>query len=79
MPLLEEGGVDGFIGREVLPYAADAWVAPTSVRIGYEINFTSHFYKPPEMRSLEEIRADILVTERETEGLLEEIVGSEQG
>jgi len=28
------------------------------------------------MRSLEEIRADILSLEKETEGLLEEIIGS---
>jgi type I restriction enzyme M protein len=76
VPLLEESGVEGFIRREVLPYAADAWIVPASIRIGYEINFTRHFYKPVEMRTLEEIRADILAVERETEGLLEEIVGS---
>ena len=32
-------------------------------------------YKPQPLRSLEEIRAAILVLERETEGLLTEIVG----
>ena len=47
-------------------------------RVGYEINFTRHFYKPVELRPLEEIRADILAVERETEGLLGEIVGSEK-
>jgi type I restriction enzyme M protein len=31
------------------------------------------------MRTLEEIRADILALEKETEGLLEEIVGSNGG
>jgi type I restriction enzyme M protein len=76
VPLLEEGGVDGFIRREVLPYAPDAWVVPTSIKVGYEINFTRHFYKPVELRSLKEIRDDILAVERETEGLLEEIVGA---
>jgi type I restriction enzyme M protein len=75
VPLLGEGGVEGFIRREVLPYAADAWIVPTSIKIGYEINFTRHFFKPVELRDLEEIRADILAVERETEGLLEEIVG----
>ena len=30
------------------------------MRVGYEINFNRHFYKPQPMRSLEEIRADIL-------------------
>ena len=74
VPLLHEGGIEAFIGREVLPYAPDAWYAPDSVKIGYEISFTRHFYKPQPLRPLEEIRADILALERETEGLLAEIV-----
>ena len=59
-----------------LPYAPDAWYAPEKVKTGYEISFTRYFYKPQPLRTLEEIRADILAVERETEGLLEEIVGS---
>jgi type I restriction enzyme M protein len=78
VPLLEGGGVEGFIRREVLPYAPDAWIVPTSIKIGYELNFTRHFYKPVELRSLEEIRADILAVELETEGLLEEVVELEE-
>ena len=78
VPLLEEGGVEAFLRREVLPYSPDAWYAPDSVKIGYEISFTRHFYKPPPLRSLEEIRADILALERETEGLLSGIIGSEE-
>ena len=75
VPLLEEGGIEAFLRREVLPYAPDAWYAPGSVKVGYEISFTRHFYKPQPLRPLEEIRADILAVERETEGLLAEIVG----
>ena len=75
VPLLEQGGVEAFLRREVLPYAADAWHVPGSVKIGYEISFTRYFYKPPPMRSLEEIRTDILALEQETDGLLEEIIG----
>ena len=78
VPLMEEGGVEGFIRREVQPYAPDAWLVPSSIKIGYEINFTRHFYKPVELRPLEQIRADILAVERETEGLVEQIVGSEK-
>ena len=47
----------------------------SSVKIGYEVSFTRYFYKPQPLRTLEEIRADILALERETEGLLAEIVG----
>ena len=59
----------------MLPYAPDAWYVPDSVKTGYEISFTRHFYKPQPLRPLEEIRADILALEQETEGLLGEIVG----
>ena len=75
IPLLEEGGIEAFLKREVLPYAPDAWYVPDSVKIGYEISFTRYFYKPEPLRPLEEIRADILALERETEGLLDEIIG----
>ena len=63
IPLQEGGGIEAFLGREVLPYAADAWYQPDSVRIGYEISFTRYFYKPQPMRTLEEIGADILALE----------------
>jgi len=75
VPLLEEGGIEAFIRREVSPHAPDAWFDADSVKIGYEINFNRYFYKPTPLRPLEEIRADILALEQETEGLLMEIVG----
>lgn len=75
VPLLEEGGIEAFIQREVLPYAADAWIDESSIKTGYEISFTRYFYKPQPLRSLEEIRADILALEKETDGLLDEIIG----
>ena len=75
VPLLEEGGVEAFIRREVLPYATDAWYVPDSIKTGYEISFTRHFYKPKPLRKLEEIRSDILELERGTEGLLAKVIG----
>ncbi len=75
IPLLEEGGIDAFLRREALPYAPDAWYDPASVKVGYEISFTRYFYKPQPLRPLEEIRADIMGLEGETEGLLGEVIG----
>jgi type I restriction enzyme M protein len=75
VPLTEPGGVDAFIKREVLPYAPDAWYDAASIKIGYEVSFTRYFYRPQPLRSLEEISADILALEKETEGLLGEIIG----
>ncbi len=74
IPLLEPGGIDAFLRREVLPYAPDAWYDPASVRTGYEISFTRYFYKPQPLRALAEIRAAILALEQETEGLLGQIL-----
>ena len=74
IPLQEAGGIEAFLRREVLPYAADAWFQADNVKVGYEISFTRYFYKPKPMRSLQEIWADILALEKETEGLLGEIL-----
>ena len=74
IPLLEDGGVDAFLRREVLPYADDAWYTPTSVKVGYEISFNRYFYKPQPMRSLDEITAEIIALERQSEGLFAEIL-----
>ena len=74
MPLLEDGGVEAFLRREVLPYAQDAWLDETKTQVGYEVSFTRHFYKPQALRTLEEIAADIVAAEKEAEGLLEGLV-----
>ncbi len=74
VPLLEEGGIQAFIEREVLPHVPDAWVQSDKTQIGYEISFTRYFYKPKSMRTLEEIRRDIEALERETDGLLDEVL-----
>jgi len=73
IPLLEEGGIEAFIRREVLPYTPDAWLVEADTKIGYEVSFTRHFYQPPQLRTLAQISADILALEQETEGLLHEI------
>ena len=56
-------------------YINGSWCGADSVKIGYEISFTRHFYKPQPLRSLKEIRADLLTLESGAAGLLEEIVG----
>ena len=77
IPLLYDGGIEGFLMDEVIPYVPDgrAWYNPSTVKVGYEISFTRHFYKPEPMRPLSEIMADIRELERESEGLLAEIMG----
>jgi type I restriction enzyme M protein len=79
VPLLEEGGIEAFVRREVLPYTPDAWIKEDATRIGYEISFTRHFYKPQPLRTLEEISADILAVEKEAEGLLDGLLKGARG
>ena len=74
VPLLEEGGIEAFFRREVLPHVPDAWIVPEKTQVGYEISFTRYFYKPKEMRTLNEIRRDIEGLEKETVGLLDEVL-----
>jgi type I restriction enzyme M protein len=74
IPLLEEGGIEAFFSREVLPYTSDAWIKQDATKVGYEVSFTRHFYKPQPLRTLEEIRADIMAVEKEAEGLLEDLL-----
>ncbi len=76
VPLLEAGGIEAFIRREVLPYTPDAWIKEEATKIGYEVSFTRHFYKPQPLRTLEEISADILAIEKEAEGLLDGLLKS---
>jgi len=72
--LLEKDGIEGFFKREVLTYVPDAWIDSSKTKLGYEISFTRYFYKPVKLRTLEEIQKDIFTLEKETEGILEDIV-----
>jgi len=74
VPLLEPGGIEAFFQREVLPHVPDAWIDPDGTKVGYEISFTRYFYQPKPLRTLEEIRADILAVQNEAEGLLDELL-----
>ncbi len=74
VPLLEDGGIEAFLRREVLPHVPDAWIDESATKVGYEMSFTRYFYKPQPLRTLEDIRADIEALEKESEGLLEEIL-----
>jgi type I restriction enzyme M protein len=75
VPLLEQGGIQSFVRREVLPFVPDAWIDEKATKVGYEISFTRYFYKPQPLRSLNEISADILALQKEAEGMLDKIIG----
>lgn len=73
IPLLMD--MDEYMEKEVLPHVPDAWIDHSKTNVGYEINFTKYFYQYKPLRSLEEIRADIMALEQETDGLLKSVIG----
>ena len=75
VPFSYEGGIAAFIENEVKPYSLDAFIKPGTEKVGYELSFTKYFYKPVQLRTLAEISADIRAIEKETDGLLDEIIG----
>ena len=75
VPFSYAGGIEAFIENEVRPYAPLAFIKPGTEKIGYELSFTKYFYQPVQLRTLEEITADIRAIEAETDGLLDEIIG----
>ncbi len=74
--------MEAYFAREVLPHVPDAWINKAirddkdgkTGKVGYEINFNRYFYKYIPPRPLEEIKSEIMALERETEGLLQEIL-----
>jgi len=60
--------------REVRPHVDDAWMTIEKTVIGYEISFNKYFYQHKPLRSLQEVTAEILTLETETEGLLKRLV-----
>jgi len=75
IPFTYEGGIDAFIRDEVLTYAPDAYVDEKKTQIGYEISFTKYFYKPVKLREMADILADLCVLEKETGGMMADIMG----
>jgi len=55
--------IEEYFEREVLPHLPDAWIDEKKTKTGYEINFTKYFYEFKPLRSLAEIKADILALE----------------
>ena len=72
VPLKED--VTKYFKHEVLPHLPDAWIDDSKTKIGYEINFTKYFYQYKPLRSLEEIKKDILALEEETVDMIKEVI-----
>lgn len=77
VPLKED--IHTYFIREVRPHVDEAWIAIDKTVIGYEISFNKYFYQHKPLRNLEEVTAEILALEAETEGLLKQLVSFVSG
>jgi type I restriction enzyme M protein len=75
VPFTYEGGIDAFMKNEVLSYAPDSFVDDKKTTIGYEVSFTKYFYKPVELRDMGDILESLADLDRQTEGMVSEILG----
>ena len=69
-----EQDIDDYYDREVKPHLPNSWMDRNKDKVGYEINFTKYFYKYKPLRSLEEITEDLMELDKETDGLMKEIM-----
>lgn len=74
IPLKEDQ--KAYMEKEILPHVSDAWIDDSKTNVGYELNFTKYFYEYKPLRSLSEIRADILALEAETDSLIKNVIVS---
>jgi len=72
VPLKEN--IHHYFLKEVKPHVEEAWINLDATKIGYEISFNKYFYQHKPLRSLEEVSADILALEAESDGLIREIL-----
>lgn len=63
-----------FFKREVMPYVEDAWLNIPATKIGCEISFNKHFYRPVPLRSLADNEADIRALEAESAGAIKSLL-----
>jgi len=61
---------EAFLVKEVLPYRDDAWIDYSKIKVGYEVQFTKHFYEYTSPEDLVKIGDDIRSLEKDILALL---------
>ena len=64
-----------FVKREVTPHRPDAWIDIDKIKLGCEVSFNKHFFRPKKLRSVEDIARDILLAEKASDGMIAQILG----
>ena len=63
-----------YFKREVKPHVNEAWINLDATKIGYEISFNKYFYKHTPLRNIEDVTNDILDLEKQSDGLIADIL-----
>jgi len=66
--------IESYYEKEVKPHLPDSWMDRSKDKTGYEINFTKYFYQYKPLRSVEEIAKELLELEKESDGLLSNLL-----
>jgi len=66
--------IHSYFKREVKPHVPEAWINLDATKIGYEISFNKYFYKHTPLRNIEDVTKDILDLEKQSDGLIAEIL-----
>ncbi len=66
--------IHNYFKREVQPHVSEAWINLDATKIGYEISFNKYFYKHKPLRKIEDVTKDILDLEKQSDGLISEIL-----
>ena len=67
--------IDGYMKKNVYPYAPDAWIDEKKTKIGYEIPFTREFYKYVAPRKSEDIFKSLQKLDKQEAELMTKIMG----
>ena len=74
IPFTYEGGINGYMEKEIRPYTPDAWIDEKKTTVGYELGFTKYFFHPREIRDRETIAREIKDVEAQLSGMLEDVL-----
>lgn len=58
----------------VKPRVEEAWIKLEGMKIGYKISFNKYFYKHIPLRSIAEVKAELLTLEEQADGMLNDIL-----
>ena len=75
VPMTED--IEEYFKREVLPYAADAWIDKNKTKVGYEIPMTRYFYEYQAPEPVESIMTRITELEKDISASLQALFHKE--